>query len=88
MNVRKMSATGRELPYTDRRDLARSGLSNSLVLYRPIRMKIRKLLLGVFVLALLVAVGLWLRNEVRIDSCLDRGGRWDKEGQMCEGTTE
>lgn len=51
-------------------------------------MKIRKLLLGVFVLALLVAVGLWLLNEVRIDSCLDRSGRWDKDGQMCEGATE
>ena len=51
-------------------------------------MKTRKFLLGAFVLALLVAVGLWLRNEVRIDSCLDRGGRWDQERQMCDGARE
>ena len=51
-------------------------------------MKTRKRLLGAFMLALMVAVGLWLRDEVRIDSCLDRGGRWDKERQMCEGATE
>lgn len=48
----------------------------------------RKLLLVAFVLALLVVVGLWLRNEGQIDSCLDRGGKWDEERQMCEGATE
>jgi hypothetical protein len=51
-------------------------------------MKTRKLLLAAIVLALLVAVGLWLRNEVRIDSCLDRGGNWDKENLLCEGATQ
>lgn len=51
-------------------------------------MKLKKLLLGMLVFSVLVAVGLWLRNEVRIDSCFDRGGRWDKEGQMCEGAIE
>jgi hypothetical protein len=51
-------------------------------------MKIGKIILGRFVLALLVAVGLWLRNEVRIDSCLDRGGRWNQDRQMCDGATE
>jgi len=51
-------------------------------------MKTRKILLGASVLALLIAAGVWLRNEVRIDSCLDRGGRWDIERQMCEGATE
>jgi len=50
-------------------------------------MKIRKILLGALVLALLVAVGLWVQNEVQVDSCLDRGGRWDQERQMCEGAT-
>jgi hypothetical protein len=48
-------------------------------------MQTRKLLFWTFVLALLVAGGLWLRNEAQIDSCLDRGGSWDKERQMCEG---
>lgn len=51
-------------------------------------MKTRKILFGAFVLALLVAGGLWLRNEMQIDSCLDRGGRWDQERQICEGATE
>jgi len=50
-------------------------------------MKTRNILPGAFVLALLVAVGLWLQNEVRIDSCLDRGGRWDEERRMCEEAT-
>lgn len=49
-------------------------------------MNSRKLVLGAFVLALLAAVGLWLRHETLIDSCLDLGGRWDKNGQVCEGT--
>lgn len=52
---------------------------------RPIRMKTRKLLRVTVLLVLLVAVGLWLRNELGIDSCLDRGGSWDKERQMCVG---
>ena len=51
-------------------------------------MNTKKFLLGAFVLALVVVVGLRLRNEVRIDSCLDRGGGWDKERQMCDGATE
>ena len=87
---------GRRLPRSDgaaaveynRQQSAKSGLSNPPILYLPVRMKTRKRLLGAFVLALMVAVGLWLRDEVRIDSCLDRGGRWDKERQMCEGATE
>jgi hypothetical protein len=48
-------------------------------------MQIKKLLFWTFVLALLLAGGLWLWTQVRIDSCLDRGGSWDKERQMCEG---
>lgn len=51
-------------------------------------MQIRKLLLWTFVFALLVVLGLWLRNEVRMDSCLDRGGKWDSHQETCEGATE
>lgn len=51
-------------------------------------MQIKKLLSFMFLLALLVLFVLWLRNEVRIDSCLDRGGRWDDSKQLCEGATE
>ena len=41
-----------------------------------------------FLLALLFAVGCWLRYEWRIDSCLDRGGRWDVDLDRCEAATE
>lgn len=51
-------------------------------------MQTKKLLLWAFLLAFLVVLGLWLRTEMRIDSCLDRGGRWDENRQMCEGATE
>lgn len=43
-------------------------------------MKTRKILLGTFVLALLVAVALWLQSEMRIDSCLDRAAGGIKSG--------
>jgi hypothetical protein len=36
----------------------------------------------------LFALGLYLCNEVRIDSCLDRGGRWDADQRRCESATE
>lgn len=53
-----------------------------------INMRTKKRLLWMFLLALLVVVGLRLRNEVRIDSCLDRGGSWDENRQICKGATE
>jgi hypothetical protein len=40
------------------------------------------------VLAVVAALALWLRHELRIDSCLDRGGRWNNELSACEGATE
>lgn len=51
-------------------------------------MKTKNILLGALVLALLVAVSLWSQNVVRIDSCLDGGGRWDQDQQICEGIME
>lgn len=42
------------------------------------------------VIALIVAtmLAVWLRHELRVDSCLDRGGRWNAEASACEGATE
>jgi hypothetical protein len=37
---------------------------------------------------LLIAASLWARRALSIDSCLDRGGRWNDEVAACEGTTE
>jgi hypothetical protein len=54
----------------------------------PTNMEIGKLLRRAFLLTLLVVLGLWLRNEVRIDSCLDHGGRWDKDQRICQGASE
>jgi hypothetical protein len=53
-----------------------------------IKMRTKKLLMSTFLLLLLAVLGLWLRNEVRIDRCLDHGGRWDGDRQVCEGATE
>jgi hypothetical protein len=36
-------------------------------------------------LALLGALALWLRHEILVDSCLDRGGRWDHGRRACDG---
>ena len=38
------------------------------------------LLLGVFLF------GWWAREFFLIDSCLDRGGRWNGDAIACEGT--
>jgi len=48
----------------------------------------RKILVWTLLLAVLVALVLWTRNEVQTDSCLDRGGSWDAERHRCDGATE
>lgn len=49
----------------------------------------RPLIAGILLLAVaLVAAGVWFGREVAIDSCLDRGGRWDYERAACEGAAE
>jgi hypothetical protein len=50
-------------------------------------MRIKKLLLWAFLLALLLVFSLWLQGELDIDRCLDGGGRWDYKNQVCEGAT-
>jgi hypothetical protein len=39
-------------------------------------------------LALLVAAGFWVWHWLQIDSCLDRGGRWNYEQSHCEGNAD
>jgi hypothetical protein len=39
---------------------------------------------GVIAVVAIVA-GLWISHELTIDSCLDRGGRWNGELRSCEG---
>lgn len=50
----------------------------------------RSFFVGFLVLlaAVVIAVGMWIKREVSIDSCLDRGGRWNYEAAVCEGASE
>lgn len=43
--------------------------------------------LAVFLVITAVLV-MWLRHELRVDSCLDRGGRWNSAASVCEGEIE
>jgi len=51
-------------------------------------MRPRRLALFIFVLSALLMLGLWVRNEMKTDRCLDRGGKWDERRQICEGAVE
>jgi hypothetical protein len=48
-------------------------------------MRPKKLVLYGAALAVLAALGLWMRDAVRVDRCLDHGGRWDYVDRACEG---
>lgn len=37
------------------------------------------------IVVLIVAI-IWAKQEISIDSCLDRGGRWNYEVDVCEGS--
>lgn len=32
-----------------------------------------------------IAFSFWMTQQLRIDSCLDRGGRWNYKNGNCEG---
>ena len=34
-----------------------------------------------------VVFAFWVRSCVRVDTCLDRGGAWDYEEEMCVGAS-
>jgi hypothetical protein len=36
------------------------------------------------VLLAVIALACWIRRELKIDSCLDLGGRWDYQDSVCE----
>jgi hypothetical protein len=41
---------------------------------------------GLLLLALAIA-GYWVTTFLKIDRCLDRGGRWNYEGSECQGSS-
>ena len=43
------------------------------------------LVVAATIVVVLVMLGLWIADEQKIDSCLDRGGRWNDELRSCEG---
>ncbi len=45
-----------------------------------------KILLWSFAIALLVGGGLYCVRFVQVDACLYRGGLWNYEANMCEGS--
>jgi hypothetical protein len=49
---------------------------------RPTRLLISFAIVGLAIFAF------WLFEQVKIDSCLDRGGRWNYDGKACEGATD
>jgi len=44
----------------------------------------KKLIVLFVLLILLIVGGIWLRDQLQIDSCLDNGGRWNYEYSGCE----
>ena len=51
-------------------------------------MKLKYLFGGVLLLIFLIVAGWWVEKELRIDSCLDLGGRWDYEAEKCQTVAE
>ena len=54
-----------------------------MVFLRGIEMKRRTVLVLAALFICVVAAGWWIRNELRIDSCLDNGGRWAADQSAC-----
>lgn len=43
-----------------------------------------KRFIGAVVALVLVAAGLWVRQFLQVDGCLDSGGRWNYDDSICE----
>jgi hypothetical protein len=47
-------------------------------------MKHKKKLFALVAVILLVVIAIYVRKELKIDSCLDGGGRWNYQTSVCE----
>jgi hypothetical protein len=47
-------------------------------------MKHKKKLIALAATVVLIAIAIYVRKELRIDSCLDNGGRWNYQTSACE----
>ena len=48
----------------------------------------RKIMAFGLIVIFVIGGWFWLRKEIRIDSCLDLGGRWNYETKSCDKTTK
>ena len=51
---------------------------------QPSTINFKKIGLSVLVLVSLIFAAAWIRNQLAIDSCLDRGGAWNYEQSQCQ----
>jgi len=68
--------------------VARSGLTDYRVAIEETMKRPFFVVFLVLLAAVLIAAGVWIKRELSIDSCLDRGGRWNYEAAVCEGASE
>lgn len=47
-------------------------------------MKTKLVIIFAIFIVLLIVLGIWLKGEARIDSCLDLGGKWNYDTKECE----
>ncbi|GGY82814.1 hypothetical protein GCM10011613_29570 [Cellvibrio zantedeschiae] len=46
-------------------------------------MRSEKVIVALMLTVLLALTGYWLKNQFKIDSCFDLGGKWDYEEKRC-----
>lgn len=54
----------------------------------PSGIPVRYLIGAIFAIALIGVVAFALIDYTSVDSCLDRGGRWDSARQECQGAEQ
>lgn len=51
-----------------------------------VKLRRRTVFLAAVLTATAIGSGLWVERQLRIDACLDGGGRWDYGGGICVKT--
>lgn len=60
------------------------GIASAVLSPLSMRRSRLKLLVLLLVTLAVIATALYLRRQLQIDACLDRGGRWDYEQRTCD----
>lgn len=48
-------------------------------------MRTKKIMVGLVIILGVIASVIWFARELKIDRCLDQGGRWNYTEEICEG---